>query len=143
MAELIWISILVVLLVIEASTMGLYTIWFAGGALAAFLSTYIGAQWWVQLILFLIVSLVMLFFTRPIAVKYINSRRQKTNYEGLVGKVVVVNEKVDNYNSTGSAFINDTEWTVRSKDDEVVIESGTKVRITAIEGNKLIAESCE
>lgn len=135
-----WLAALVILLIIEFITLGITTIWFAGGALIAFVSTYLGADLWIQIILFLIVSFVLLFFTRPIAVKYINQKREKTNYEGLIGKIVKINEKVDNYNRTGSAFVNGAEWTVRSVNDEVVILPETKVKIVSLEGVKLIVE---
>ena len=80
----------------------------------------------------------MLFFTRPVAVKYLNKKRVKTNYEGLIGKVVKITQRVDNYNQTGAAMVNGTEWTVRSESDDVIIEPGTKVKIVNISGVKLI-----
>lgn len=140
MDSIIWLIVLVVLLFAEILTMGLTTIWFAGGALIAFISTYLGAGVWVQLILFIVVSLILLFFTRPVAVKYFNRKRVKTNYEGLIGKVVKVTERVDNFNQTGAAVVNGQTWTVRTKEEGIRIEPGTRVRITDIVGVKLIVQ---
>lgn len=137
---IIWLAVIVVLLIIEFMTLGLTTIWFVGGAIVALLSTYARADVWVQIVLFIIVSLVLLIFTRPVAVKYINQKREKTNYEGLIGKVVISHVIIDNYNNTGSAFINDVEWTARASSDSKVIMPGTKVKIVNIEGVKLIVE---
>lgn len=140
MDSIIWLIVLVVLLLAEIITLGLTTIWFAGGALIAFISTYLGANVWVQLILFIVVSLILLFFTRPIAVKYFNKERVKTNYEGLIGKVVNVTERVDNFNQTGTATVNGQTWTVRTKEEGICIEPGTKVQIIDIVGVKLIVK---
>ncbi|KAI4453741.1 fad nadph dehydrogenase/oxidoreductase [Holotrichia oblita] len=92
------------------------------------------------MLLFIIISLVLLLFTRPIAVKYINQKREKTNYEGLIGKVIISHTKIDNYEGTGSAFINDVEWTARSSDDSIILMPETKIKIIRIEGVKLIVE---
>ncbi len=138
MEAVFWLVALAVLVLIEILTLGLTTIWFAGGALIAFLASCIGVNLFVQIVLFVIVSLAMLFFTRPVAVKYLNKKRVKTNYEGLIGKVVKITQRVDNYNQTGAAMVNGTEWTVRSESDDVIIEPGTKVKIVNISGVKLI-----
>lgn len=141
-AEIIWLAVMVILLIIEFITLGLTTVWFAGGALAALLSTYIGANVWVQMILFILVSGVLLIFTRPVAVKYINQKRKKTNCEELIGKHIKTNEKIDNYNQTGSAFVNGMEWTARSTDDSIIIMPETLVEIVDIQGVKLIVKEC-
>ncbi|WP_066714261.1 NfeD family protein [Clostridium sp. Marseille-P299] len=138
MEALYWLIALAVLLVIEIFTLGLTTIWFAGGALIAFFASLLGANLYIQIILFFVVSFLMLFFTRPVAIKYVNKERVKTNYEGLIGKIVKITSKVDNYNQTGTAVVNGTEWTVRSDDDDKIIEAGTKVKIVDIVGVKLI-----
>ena len=140
MEALYWLLGLAVLLVIEILTLGLTTIWFAGGAFVAFIAALLGAQVWLQFILFAIVSLVLLIFTRPIAVKRLNKNRVKTNYEGLIGKVVKVTKRVDNINQTGEAVVNGQEWTARSTVDGVTFEPGTKVKIVTIEGVRLLVE---
>lgn len=140
MQALYWLIGLAVLLVIEILTLGLTTIWFAGGALVAFIATLIGAPLWLQLLLFVTVSFVLLIFTRPVAMKKLNKNRVKTNYEGLIGKVVKVTEKVDNENLTGVAVVNGQEWSARSSEDGVTFLPGTKVQIVNIEGVRLIVK---
>ena len=80
----IWLIILVVCIVVELITMGLTTIWFAGGALIAAIAAALSLPLWLQILLFLAVSLVLLYLTRPVAVKYFNKDRVKTNAESLV-----------------------------------------------------------
>ena len=62
-----WLVALIVFIIIEFVTMGLTTIWFAGGALVASVAAAFQAPIWLQVTLFLVVSLLLLFFTRPIA----------------------------------------------------------------------------
>lgn len=138
MSAMYWLIALAVLLVIEILTLGLTTIWFAGGALVAFFASLLNAGVLLQIILFLVVSLLLLFFTRPVVVKYINRKRVKTNYEGLIGKVVKTTSRVDNFNQTGTAIVNGSEWTVRADEDNKIIEADRKVKIVDIRGVKLI-----
>lgn len=138
MEPVYWLILLAILLVIEIATLGLTTIWFAGGCLVAFLASMLGANEVIQFILFFLISLVMLFFTRPVAMKHLNANRTKTNYEALIGKEAKVITKIDNFNESGSAMVNGLEWMARSKDDNKIILPDTKVTIVKVSGVKLI-----
>ena len=134
MEPIIWLVILAFLLVVEAVTAGLTTIWFAGGALAAAIAAYLGAELWVQILLFLVISILLLIFTRPLAVKYMNKDLEKTNVNSLIGKKAVVTEKIDNLAQTGQVKINDVEWMARSFFDGETIPKSTVVVIEEIHG---------
>ena len=121
MGPLIWLGIVALFLVIEAATVGLTTIWFAGGALIAAIAAWIGAGEAVQWILFIAVSLVLLIFTRPVAVRYMNKDVEKTNVERLMGQKAVVIQEIDNLNQTGLIRVGDVEWMARTKSDDVQI----------------------
>ncbi len=136
----IWLIILVVLVVIELLTMGLTTIWFAGGALIAAVASIFGAPLLLQIILFLVVSALLLFFTRPIAVKYFNKDRVRTNAESLVGRQAIVISEVDNLQGIGQVSVGGMEWSAKTKEDGVTLPVGTVVTILAINGVKLIVE---
>ena len=101
-----WLALFVILLIIEIITVGLTTIWFAGGSMAALIVAAVGGPVWLQVILFLVVSFVLLFFTRPWAVKYLNPHKTRTNYEDAIGKTVRVTMKIDNIEETGTAVLN-------------------------------------
>ena len=90
-----WLAAFVVLIGIEAATMALTTIWFAGGAVAAFLAAVLGASVQVQLVVFLIVSFILLLFTRPLAMRFVNRETVKTNVNGLIGRRAKVIAKID------------------------------------------------
>ena len=92
---------------------------------------------------FIIVSLVLLFFTRPIAQRYFNKQRIKTNYESLIGRHGKVIEKIDNFNNSGLVTVNGQEWTARALNNQNIIEPGRQVIIKDIAGVKLIVEEVE
>lgn len=133
----IWLIATAVLVVMEMISLGLTTIWFAGGALVAALTAYLGLHWLVQILVFAVVSLLLLFFTRPLAVKHLMKEPEKTNVEGLIGKVGYVTKPINNLKSEGEVKLNGMEWTARSKDDEI-IEKDEEVIVESISGVKLI-----
>lgn len=137
---ILWIAVIVVMAVIEALTLGLTTIWFAGGGIVAAIFAAMGAPVIVQVILFLVVSVLLLYFTRPIAVKAFNKTRTLTNSEGLVGKHAYVTEEIDNIKATGKVKIDGMEWTARTKVDGTVIGVGALISVISIEGVKAIVE---
>lgn len=135
-----WLVALVALVIIEISTMGLTTIWFAAGALVAILAAALGAPLFVQIALFLIVSVLLLVFTRPLAVKFFNNDREKTNVDSVIGKKGIVTGQIDNLQGTGQVTLNGLEWTARSAQEGKVIAEGSVVVIRDVQGVKLIVE---
>lgn len=135
---IIWLVLLIVAIVAEVLTMGLTTIWFAGGALVAIFAAILNAPVWLQVVLFLVVSLVLLIFTRPVAVKYFNKDRIKTNAESLVGRQAIVTAEIDNLQGIGQVTVGTQEWSARSYDNGGRIPVGTVVDVLAINGVKLM-----
>lgn len=142
-AMTIWILLLAIFVILELISMGLTTIWFAGGVMIAMIANLLGAGIWWQILLFLSVSLVLLFFTRPIATKYFNQNRVKTNLDSLIGKQAVVTASIRNLQEEGRVMIDGKEWTARSADASHTIEKDQIVRILSIQGVKLIVEPSE
>lgn len=138
MEAIFWLIVIIACIVIEILTLGLTTIWFAGGALIAFIAALLSAPLWLQIVLFVIVSALMLLFTRPFAVKYINKGAVKTNYESMTGRVGEVMEQIDNLKATGCVRVGGQDWTARSAVQEEIIPVDTKVVVNRIEGVKLI-----
>ena len=143
MNPIIWLVILIVLLVIEVITLGFSTIWFAGGALAAFIAALLGANVAVQVVLFLAVSIILLIFTRPVVMRMLNKHKTATNAESLIGEQAIVTQTINNLMGRGEVFINGLEWMARSQQDNDTIEKDTVVRILSIDGVKLIVERKE
>ena len=136
-AAVIWLIVAAVLAIIEALTMGLSTIWFAGGAVAAAIAAMADCPFIVRFIIFLAVSILLLYFTRPLVKDKLKVGTTKTNADALVGKTALVTSDITAM-APGQAKINGMEWSAVSEDAELPIEAGTAVIIKGIEGVKLI-----
>ena len=139
----LWLGLLIVFLVIEAITLGLTTIWFAGGTLVSFLTALFHAPVPVQIALFFVVSLILLFFTRPVAVRFMNQKTERTNVDSLLGEKALVTETIENLKGTGRVKVRGVDWTARTQQDGKVIAVDTVVTVRKVQGVKLIVEdSC-
>lgn len=136
----VWILLVIAFIVAEIISLGLTSIWFAVGAMAAAISAMLGAPIWLQCILFVVVSAIALGSTRGLAAKYLNNRLEKTNAEGLIGDTVYVIEEINNEKATGKVRIGDLEWTARTKTDAQIIPKDAKVIVSEIRGVKCIVE---
>jgi membrane protein implicated in regulation of membrane protease activity len=138
MEAIYWLIAIIVLVVVEIFTLGLTTIWFAGGALVAFIAALLSAPVWLQFVLFVAVSAVLLLFTRPFAVRFINQGAVKTNYESMAGRIGRVTEQIDNLRAVGCVRVNGQDWTARAATDTEIIPKDSEVVVEKIDGVKLI-----
>lgn len=135
---LFWLIAFAVFLIVEAATYGLTSIYFAFGALAALICAVIDPKIiWLQVVLFIIVSAVTLYFTRPLAKKYVNVRHLPTNADRVLNMIGIVTEDINNIEGTGAVSVGGKIWTARSLTG-VNIAKGERVRSKSIEGVKLI-----
>ena len=137
----IWLSVVIISLVIELSTTQLVSIWFTlSGAISLGLSFIPSFPWWGQVLVFAILSVVSCFTLRPVMMKWQKKqdRATNTNLDLIVGMYVRVLKRAD-FDNLGEAKIGDVVWSIKSNDGSA-LEENEIVRITAIEGNKLIAE---
>lgn len=135
-----WIVLLVVLVIVEAATAQLVTIWFAAGAAAALIAERCHAPQWLQWILFIAVSVIALIATRPLVRKVTKNKRQPTNADRCIGQTAVVIEDIDNIESKGLVKVNGTTWTARSLDG-TVFKKDELVTVERIDGVKLIVKA--
>ncbi len=136
---IVWLVVLAIMLVIEALTLGLTTVWFGVGAIGAAIVAWLGYGIWVQIIVFAILSVVAMALCRPIAVKYLNKDKEKTNVDDVIGKTVVVTKEIDNEQARGTVMLNGMEWTARSEDGRIIAEK-EKATVVSVEGVKLIVK---
>ena len=138
----LWFVLLVVFAIVEAATVGLASIWFAAGALAAMIASLLHAPLWLQIVLFLAVSFVTLLLARPLARKLLAPGYQPTNADRILGQEAVVTETIDNLAGRGLVSVGGSVWTARAQDDQP-IAAGTVVRILRIEGVKVFVTPAE
>ena len=140
---IIWLVLFVSMVVVEAAGPSLVSIWFAFGALIALLVSFIpGVAWWVELIIFVVISVATLLALRPIVKKYIRRNDYKTNVDSFVGKRGYVIEDIT-YLKPGAVKIGDVSWTaIPQSMDETIVEN-TIIEVIAVNGNKLIVKKVE
>lgn len=135
----IWLGVLIICLVIEVATLGLTSIWFAAGALVSMLLSTAGASFWVQFLAFAVVSIPLMIAVRPIAARFFNNKRIKTNVEEVPGKTGMVIEDINNIEGTGRVILEGKDWMARCENSEdSPILKDTMVEVVSVEGVKLI-----
>ena len=140
----VWLAVFILSILVEAATAGLASIWFAGGAFVAFILALIGVGPVWQVAAFVVISLLLLAATRPLAKKYVNRKAGKTNVvDSIIGRTAVVTEEINNLKATGKVMVDGMPWTARTEDDSVVIPAGTEVKIEALMGVKCIVRTEE
>ena len=136
MEKILWFVLLLLFLFVEAATVNMVSAWFAIGALAALIATFLGAKFWLQIVIFLVVSGISLAALRPLARKFFTPRISATNVDAIVGKTCLCVTDIDNLASSGQVKIGDVEWSARSTTGEA-IPAGTQVKVDRVEGVKV------
>ena len=140
LAPIVWAMIGLALAVAEGMTAQLVSIWFTLGAFAAALAALLGGSVTVQLICFLVVSVVTFLVMRPFCRKKLAVKKTATNADSVVGTMGVVLEDVDNMKETGLVRANGLDWTARSVDGSI-LPRNSQVRVQSIQGVKLMVEA--
>ena len=133
---LVWFGFLVVFLILEGATAAMVSVWFAGGALAAMVTTLLTDEVWLQILAFFAVSAVLLALLRPFARKLAATKKTATNVDSVIGKTGVVLEDIDNLAPAGQVKLDAMIWTARSTTGNK-IPAGTVVKVDRVEGVKL------
>lgn len=134
-----WLIVFIVFAALELVSLGMTCIWFAVGALAACITSLFTGNWIIQVMVFIVVTVLVLILLRPIAVKHINEKAEKTNVESMKGKVGKVTTDIDNVDAKGMVMIDGVEWTARSQQNDTILK-GTLVEVVSVEGVKVIVK---
>ena len=135
---ILWLVVMVATAFLELMTAGLTSIWMTGGALAALIVAGLHGPLWLQIVVFVVVTGALLILTRPIAMRYLDTKKVASNVDEAIGTRVKVLEAVNNADETGKAMYNGVEWTARSKYDAVTFAQGELAIVVAVVGVKLI-----
>ena len=128
----IWVALFVIFAVIEGLTLGLTTIWFALGALVMVFLSFLPIPLPFQIIIFLTISAILLYFTRPLAIKKFKTGKEKTNVDSLVGMNALVTKKITEFDR-GEVKLNGQIWSAKTQDGST-LEEGIKCEVVRIEG---------
>ena len=132
----VWFALMVVFIIMEASTVTMVSIWFVMGALAAMIVSLLGGALWLQVVLFLAVSALLLWGLRPVVKKHFTPKLEKTNVDAVIGAVGRVTEQISNVDACGHVKLGAMEWAARSTDG-TTIEEGALVCVDRVEGGRV------
>ena len=135
-AGVVWFLLMVFFILLEAGTVALVSTWFAAGALGAMITALCGGALWLQCVVFLVISVVLLISLRGFLRKHITPKQIKTNVDSIVGTEGLVTATIDNLASTGQVKLGGMEWSARSTSGEV-IQPGERIRVDRVEGVKV------
>ena len=143
---IVWLVLMIVFLVAESQSVTMVSLWFAAGALGALIAELCGAELWLQIVIFFVVSIILLASLRPIVRKSFPPKITKTNVDSIVGQTGLVTADINNISAQGQVKLGAMEWTARSTSGEN-IPQGTLVKVDKIEGVKAfvtpVAEKAE
>lgn len=141
---LVWLVLFVVFLLVELVTAGaLVSIWFCVGSLVAMATAYLGAPFWVQMTLFLVVSVGLLLGTKPFLKKHLDPKTITTNADRILKNRGIVEEEINNLKGSGAIKVDGKSWTARNIKGETIIPVGAEVEVVAIEGVKAMVKMVE
>ena len=137
-----WLVVMVLFLILEMVTVSLVSIWFVGGSLAAFVVSFFVDRLWIQVLVFLGVSLILLFLIRPLANRFAVKQKDqiRSGAQALVGKRAIVTEAIDNLRAKGEVQVNGQFWSAKSLDDDTTIRKDSVVIIKEVDGVRLVVE---
>ena len=141
-AAVSWLALLVVFLVLEASTVTMVSLWFAAGSLVAMIAAMLHAQLWLQVLLFVVVSGLLLAALRPLVRRFVTPKLTKTNVDSVIGSTGRVTVAVDNIAAAGQVKLGAMVWTARSTSGDPIPE-GTLVQVDRVEGVKVFVTPAE
>ena len=137
---LIWLGVFVLSVVIEATTAELVSIFFAAGSLIALIVSFIpGVSWWIEIVVFVVISAASLLCLRPLMHKLLNREKRDTNVDEMIGKKGIMIKGCDELNY-GEIKVNGVIWTAVSVEPKEAINQDEIVEIVAIQGNKLVVK---
>lgn len=137
-----WFVLMLLFFWMEANTISLVSIWFACGALVAMIASLCGANFWLECVLFISVSVLTLAALRPILKKFVNPKLEKTNIDAVIGSTGKVLCAIDNIEETGRVKLGGLEWAARSSSGAKIPEN-TVIRVDRIEGAKVFVSVVE
>lgn len=136
----IWIAVLVSAIVCETLTSDFVSIWFFPAALISMVLSIFDVPVWIQILCFVVVGLLLVIATRPLCKKFLDSKREKTNVDSLIGKICIVTEEISNINEVGEVRVGGLCWSARAEDANRIISVGEQVEIVSIQGVKVIVK---
>ena len=136
----VWLGVIVLAIIAEASTVSLVSIWFVPSACIAMILALCNVALWIQIAVFFITFLLLMIFIKPLLKNCFRMKPVATNADTVIGADAVVSEPINNLEAKGQVKVRGQVWSARSADESVTYAEGEIVRVLRIEGVKLICE---
>ena len=136
----LWFLIFLILIIVEVLTINLSTVWFIIGSVFAFFSSFFTRNLNYQIIVFIVFTIISIILTKRFLTKVSKFKKINTNVDSIIGRTCLVTKDINNLLNQGEIVIDKNIWSALSKDDNVIIREGTKVKICDIKGVKVIVE---
>ena len=135
---IIWLAVFVLSIIIEATTAELVSIFFAAGSLVALIISFIPkVDWWIETVIFVVISGVSLLGLRPLMNKLLKREKRNTNIDEMIGKKGIMIKEYDEFNY-GEIKVNGIIWNAVNVIEKETIKANEVVTIVGVQGNKLI-----
>lgn len=134
----IWLGLVIFFCIFEACTTSLTTIWFAGGAIVSFILALFKVPEWIQMVVFVVVSVALLVLTRSFVMRILKVGAAKTNLDDIIGQKATVIKDIDNSKNEGMVIVKGQKWSAKAKEFDLVIPEGTTVEVAEVSGVKLV-----
>ncbi len=136
--QIFWAVLLMLFAVIEIVTPQMTTIWLAASSgVALIVAFFLPNVIWLQILVFVLVSVILLIFTRKLSQRILKGKKKRLNADRCIDQQAVVTEDINNLLGKGQVNIKGAIWTARSENDEI-IQKGELVTVKRIEGVKVI-----
>ena len=134
-----WLAVAVIAIIVEVIVPSLVSIWFVPAALIAMILEALSVPVIVQVVAFLILSIISIFLSK----KFIGTSKKetRTNIDSVIGERCIVTEKIDNIHGTGKVRLNGMDWSARSAHSDTLYEVDDIVYVDRVEGVKLIVKN--
>ncbi len=138
--EYLWLAIILLAGVVEIVTAPLVSLWFVPGAFVAMILAFCKVSIWIQVAVFLVLSVASLILAKTVFRKFFAPKNEKFNIDAVIGEKCLVTEEIDNVAGRGAVKVKGLEWAARMVSDDMVIAPGVRVEVIAVEGVKLICK---
>ena len=136
----IWLIISGICFIIEIITVGFLVFWFGIGALIAMVSSFFISNIYIQTLIFVISSALLIFFTKPLVKKFVDKDKVlPTNAYSIIGHKAIVIKQIDPMLGTGQIKVGTEVWSAKTDSDEIIPEN-TEVKVTQIDGVKAVVK---
>lgn len=132
----IWLGIFIAALLVEFATADMVSIWFSIAAIPSFVIALFNGPEWLEISLFVVLTLVLFFFTRPLVMRYFKVNEIKTNVDSIIGQEGIVIERIES-SGKGRVKLRLNDWAAISRE---TIEVDERIRVLDVEGATLIVE---